>query len=484
MVPNVSICLNRVMRRPSNLSITKAAPEPAPLEAAPGPPANYLDLYGLSKPPFGGEATGAGYILFGAHRRAYELLINHLVSGSGIVLLHGEPGIGKTETLRSIAAAAAETGVRTILVARPRDGRVSLGQFMAALEGRPVTEEEAPERAIADFMTPPRKVLLVDDIDLMPSDCIKALTTLAGRLPTATEGPAVILSSATDWTTDSSRPDLSPIAGVARNAIRMMRLGASEARQYIERSLWVAGGTTRRLISEDAIKLLVNRSDGVPGTINRMMEAAFMAGFARGDAVITAKTVAAAMGPAAVRTRPQSPPREPGGSSRVLQIAAAGLFVAGVSAFAYKAWIGPPNHSVAPKPSQTVTGQTVTGQTVTGPTVAGPTNGANPPRPQTTQPTPPARPAEQLSPELMAALMKRGNQSLDLGDVTAARLLFQRAAESGNPAAALALGKTFDPNYIAPGGSADPARAREWYRKAATLGDARAPDLLKKLGNP
>lgn len=465
MVPNVSICLNRVMRRPSNLSITKAAPEPAPVEAAPGPPANYLDLYGLSKPPFGGEATGAGYILFGAHRRAYELLINHLVSGSGIVLLHGEPGIGKTETLRSIAAAAAETGVRTILVARPRDGRVSLGQFMAALEGRPVTEEEAPERAIADFMAPPRKVLLVDDIDLMPTDCIKALTTLAARLPAGTEGPAVILSSATDWTTDSSRPDLAPIAGVARNAIRMMRLGASEARQYIERSLWVAGGTTRRLISEDAIKLLVNRSDGVPGTINRMMEAAFMAGFARGDAVITAKTVAAAMGPAAVRTRPQSPPREPGGSSRVLQIAAAGLFAAGVAAFIFKAWNGPPDHAVAPKPGQTVV--------------------ANPPRPQTTQPPPqPVRPAEQLSPELMAALMKRGNQSLDLGDVTAARLLFQRAAESGNPAAALALGKTFDPNYTAPGGSPDPARAKEWYRKAATLGDARAPDLLKKLGNP
>lgn len=446
------------MRRPSSLSTIKAAPEPAPPEAAPGPPANYLDLYGLSKPPFGGGQSGAGYILFGAHRRPYELLINHLVSGTGVVLLQGEAGIGKTETLRSAAAVAAESDVRTIMVTRPRDSRVSLGQFMAALEGRPVTQEEAPERAIAHFLAPPRKVLLVDDFDLMPGDCIKALVTIAGRIPTDRDGPAIVLSGSTDWAADSNRPDLARIASAARNSIRLPRLGPAEAGQYIERSLWIAGGTTRRLISTDAIKLLVARSEGVPGNINRSMEAAFMAGFARGDTMITARTVAAAMGPAAVRSRPQ-PERTSETGGRVLQIAGIGLLALGLSAFLFKAWNGPIEHTAPARPA-------VTPLAVTKPP----------------EPAPAAKPAEQLSPDLVAALMKRGGQSLDLGDIAAARLLFQRAAESGNAAAATALGKTYDPNFSAPGGSPDPARAAEWYRKAISLGDARATDLLKKVG--
>ncbi len=81
----------------------------------------------------------------------------------------------------------------------------------------------------------------------------------------------------------------------------------------------------------------------------------------------------------------------------------------------------------------------------------------------------------------MAALMKRGDESLGLGDIAAARMLYQRAAEAGNAAAATALGKTYDPNFVVPGGPSDPARAAEWYKKAITLGDRRAVDLLRHL---
>jgi TPR repeat protein len=81
----------------------------------------------------------------------------------------------------------------------------------------------------------------------------------------------------------------------------------------------------------------------------------------------------------------------------------------------------------------------------------------------------------------MAALMKRGNESLELGDIAAARLLFQRAADAGNAAAATALGKTYDPNFMKAASARDPGRAAEWYQKAVALGDSSAADLLKRL---
>ena len=56
------------MRRPSNLMADKPAAQPIAKPAGPAPPTTYVDLYGLSKPPFDGTAA---YILFNAHRRAF-----------------------------------------------------------------------------------------------------------------------------------------------------------------------------------------------------------------------------------------------------------------------------------------------------------------------------------------------------------------------------------------------------------------------------
>jgi len=415
---------------------TLTAPEPVQAPVSPGPPSNYLDLYGLSKPPFGATPDSAGYILFASHRRAFELLVDHMLNGSGAVLLVGEEGIGKTATLQSAAALAAESGLRTILVSRPPGDRISLEQVESALGGQ------------ADsFHQSPRKALLVDDIGLLPNDCLRLLLSLVRATPGEPGGSSIVLSCSTS---DISRPDLAELTNLARNSIRLLRLGHAEIRQYIERSLWIAGGTTRRLITPDAMRILITRSEGLPATVNRLMEGAFTAGFARGDAMITARTVAAVVGSPA----PRPPPRIPewsGVPARAMQIAAMALFVSGAAAFLFKAFMAP----VPPKPAVVVQ--------------------------LPAEPSPPAAPPETLPPALMTALMKRGNESLDLGDIAAARLLFQRAAEAGNAAAATALGKTYDPNFTSAVSAHDPMRAAGWYRRAIALGDRNAADLLKRV---
>jgi type II secretory pathway predicted ATPase ExeA len=452
------------MRRPPNLMKSTTAPTLAPSPADPGPPATYLDLYGLSKPPFGGASDNTGYILFSSHKRAFELLVDHLVNGTGVVLLVAEEGLGKTTTLRAAAAIAAESGRQTIMVVRPPDGRVSLTQLVSTLQGRPSGNPPAISEAIERFGQSPRKALIVDDIELMPDDCLRALLPLMRSKPDDPNRPAIILSSSIDLAGDKIPAELSQLTSLAQNTIRMVRLSPAEVRQYIERSLWIAGGTTRRLITADAIKVLIGRSGGLPGIVNRLMEAAFTAGFARGDTIITAKTLAAAMGPTAPRPAPRVPAQSLGMAGQVLQILASGLLVIGASVFLYKALNTQSRHTSPVAPDRTVP--------QTRPT---PMPAAIPP--------PPANPASPLPPELMAALLKRGAESLDLGDIAAARLLFERAAEAGNATAATALGKTYDPNFNTTANTRDPARAADWYRKAIALGDPKASDLLKRL-NP
>jgi hypothetical protein len=300
--------------------------------------------------------------------------------------------------------------------------------------------------------------------------------------PSAEPGGVAIVGTATlDLGAGPARPELAELSRNARASARLPRIGPAEARQYIERSLWIAGGTTRRLITSDALKLVVARSHGLPDAINRQMEAAFTAGFARGDPVITVKTLAATTGPAG--QRPDEPePGPPGPASWLIPALAMGVLAIGVAAFLYKGLHHPaePEHQAAtarpppsppPKPLQLP---------------------AVPPPPATVvlpaevqPPPPPTKPVETLAPDLMAALMKRGEQSLSLGDIAAARLLFKRAADAGNARAAVAMGKTYDPDTLAAspaqGERPDPALAAEWYRKAAALGDPRAAELLQRL---
>jgi len=443
------------MRPPSNLMKNAPMPDtaPAPATVEPGPPANYLDFYGLSKPPFDKASPSVGYLVFTSHRRAFERLTDHLVNGAGVVLVQGEEGIGKTETLLSAATVAAKTGLRTIMVSRPSNGRLSLPQLTSALLGQPSDGHATTHDAIAHFLAPPRKALLIDDVDLLPPECLSLLLSLAQRAPRDPGGPALIMSvSASDIT----RPELSELAGLARDTIRLVRLSPAEVRQYIERALWITGGTTRRLFTPDAMKRLVARSGGVPIMINRLVDAAFTAGFARGDAMITGKTVAAAMGPTAPRARHRAnaPPSRVG---HIVTICAIGILVLGASAFLYRGLTRLPPQTM-PTPAAVV-----------------------PTAPEVKTAPEPLPGVDTLSGDLIAALVKRGDQSLGLGDIGAARLLYQRAAVAGSPAAATALGKTYDPSYAGTGGKPDPERAERWYRYAISLGDPQATDLLNHL---
>jgi len=84
-------------------------------------------------------------------------------------------------------------------------------------------------------------------------------------------------------------------------------------------------------------------------------------------------------------------------------------------------------------------------------------------------------------------LVSRGDQMLDRGDVVGARGAYQRAAEMGNGAGALALGSTYDPNLLwslgALGMVGNKERARQWYSRADTLGHPDAKNRLRVLGN-
>jgi hypothetical protein len=129
---------------------------------------------------------------------------------------------------------------------------------------------------------------------------------------------------------------------------------------------------------------------------------------------------------------------------------------------------------------------------------------AAPSPPEKAQPPPPQRqaapattpppvrmppPGPDLSPEDKARaerMLAQGARHLEQGNISAARMFFQRAAEAGLAAGALRMGATYDPQELGrlqavAGVTADRNEARKWYELARDLGAPEAADRLGRL---
>lgn len=129
---------------------------------------------------------------------------------------------------------------------------------------------------------------------------------------------------------------------------------------------------------------------------------------------------------------------------------------------------------------------------------------AAPPPPEKVQPPPPQRqatpaaaappvrrPSSPLPPDLSVEdnaraqrMLAQGAKHLEQGNISAARMFFQRAAEAGLAAGALRMGATYDPQELGRldplvGVTSDRNEARKWYELARDLG---APEATERLG--
>ncbi len=102
----------------------------------------------------------------------------------------------------------------------------------------------------------------------------------------------------------------------------------------------------------------------------------------------------------------------------------------------------------------------------------------------TPKPPAPLR-APPVQDQTAAQLTSRGDAMLAIKDISAARKLYEQAANLGNAAAAKGLARTYDPDYIRKlgviGMRPDVTMAVSWYDRAAALGDRESAQRMQQL---
>jgi hypothetical protein len=108
-------------------------------------------------------------------------------------------------------------------------------------------------------------------------------------------------------------------------------------------------------------------------------------------------------------------------------------------------------------------------------------------QPEIRQPPAAAPPARRLDADELATLLTRARSLIAMGDIAPARLLLERAADAQEAGAALLLAQTYDPAVLGTPDTRsitpDPAKARDWYQKAAQFGSQDARQRLSQIQN-
>jgi type II secretory pathway predicted ATPase ExeA len=227
-----------------------------------------LSLYGLKWNPFTPEVPDDG--LFTTPRiESFTVRIETMVHEGGFALITGEPGYGKSITLRILEERLSELPEVSVgVLARPQSGVVDfyreLGDLFA-VELRPhnrwagfkTLRERWRAHAQASLLKP---VLLVDEAQDMPTAVLSELRILSSGKFDRETYLTVVLAGDTRLADRFRQPELLPLGSRIRTRLALDYATHDELRDFLRHALKKAGAP--KLLTENLQDALVEHAAG------------------------------------------------------------------------------------------------------------------------------------------------------------------------------------------------------------------------------
>jgi general secretion pathway protein A len=258
----------------------------------------YEAFYGLRERPFALTPNPRFLLLTPGHRRALVSIELGIAGRKGIVSLIGEAGTGKTTVARALMA---KPGSRTIYVYLNQSlvSAADLRQCLTrSFDLAPAAETSNTElifaltRRLSTTHQQDRSVaLIVDEAQALSDELLEEvrllsnIETLDGKLLTLVLiGQPQLASRLNEdrWQHLKQRIEI-------RSVLAPLDLPQTAA--YIWSRVSTAGGDASQMFSADAVRLIHERSRGIPRSISVITENALMAGFAEQERPVTRRLV-------------------------------------------------------------------------------------------------------------------------------------------------------------------------------------------------
>ena len=259
----------------------------------------YEQFFGLNERPFDLTPNTRYLFLTASHREALSNLDYGITTGTGVTVLVGEAGTGKTTLIRATLDSHQSGKTHTVYLNNPTLTRSEFLEFLArefAL-GHDVAGsktqlldrlEESLRRARAENV---RTALVIDEAQSLPHELLEEIRLLA-NIETATEKLLpIVLAGQPELAERLNHQSLRQLKQRVGLRCQLRPLELSETGQYIVSRVRVAGGDARTLFTREAVCLIHERSRGIPRTVSVICHNALIGAFALNRRPVTAEIV-------------------------------------------------------------------------------------------------------------------------------------------------------------------------------------------------
>jgi general secretion pathway protein A len=259
----------------------------------------YETFFGLASRPFDLTPDPRYLFLTPSHREALSSLEYGISARTGVTVLVGEAGTGKTTLIRATLDGRDQAKTKTIYMNNPTLTRAEFLEFLAAEFQLPTQTAESKTRLLRELeeallgmlhadITP---ALIIDEAQSLPYELLEEIRLLA-NIETAREKLLpIILAGQPELGTRLNHQSLRQLKQRVGLRCDLRPLDLSETGSYITARVKVAGGTAASLFTREAVMLIHERSQGIPRVVSVICHNALINAFALGRKPVTTECV-------------------------------------------------------------------------------------------------------------------------------------------------------------------------------------------------
>ncbi len=277
----------------------------------------YEDFYGLSERPFAVGGQTRYLLLTERHREALSNLEYGIAMRSGITVLTGDAGTGKTTLVRAALRTAAAPRARLAYLNNPRLSRdefiellaVQCGLSDAAAHSKARLLIEIEAALTADLRDGAPVALVVDEVQSMSHELLEEIRLLANLEADGQKLLPVLLVGQTEFDDRLNDRSLRQLKQRVTLRCGLQPLTVRETAAYIATQISLAGGDPGAMFSREAVLAIHARAKGIPRTISVLCDNALLTGLAMARRQMGADVIAEVgadfdLWPAGRRSRP------------------------------------------------------------------------------------------------------------------------------------------------------------------------------------
>ncbi|MGE5206684.1 MAG: TonB family protein [Chlamydiota bacterium] len=236
----------------------------------------YLKFYGLREEPFGVTPDPRFLYASPTYQEAQATLEYGIRSGRGFTALIAKPGMGKTTLLFHLLERYSRTARTAFIFLTQCDSREFLRYLMTEL-GADTKEtdfvrlqEQFGQLLVRDAQAGRKVIAVVDEAQNLDISVLETVRLLSDFETPRAKLLHIILTGQPELADRLASPELLQLRQRISHLVRLEPLSAAEVNRYIDHRLRVAGYTGAPLFTPEARALIVERSEGIPRSINNL----------------------------------------------------------------------------------------------------------------------------------------------------------------------------------------------------------------------